>query len=187
MAISCRRMRPSDNSDRPSRTKSLPRSGGLKPPIQCTAVSNRRSLKPIGQPVLNSIHCPHVKIPSRLCHFRTAPLLLDLRGDKHWRHARRPTGPRRRNGGNQISRRKIFPGFRGAGGQFQVETDRAVLAFPAGSDPSHIWPILIVTSTSDFSRTSLMDAEWYRARATAEGSVVLGADATVKPRIDSTQ
>ena len=32
-----------------------------------------------------------------------------------------------------------------------------------------------------------MDAEWYRAPATAEGWVVLGADATVKPRIDSTQ
>jgi predicted esterase len=32
-----------------------------------------------------------------------------------------------------------------------------------------------------------MDVEWYRPPAAAEGWVVLGPDATIKPRIDSTQ
>jgi hypothetical protein len=32
-----------------------------------------------------------------------------------------------------------------------------------------------------------MDADWYRAPATAEGWIVLGSDATSAPRIDSTQ
>jgi hypothetical protein len=47
--------------------------------------------------------------------------------------------------------------------------------------------MLIVTSTSDFNRTSAMDVDWYRSPATAEGWVVLGPDATIKPRIDSAQ
>ena len=70
---------------------------------------------------------------------------------------------------------KYFQDLAAQAGNPRVETGRAVLAFPAGFDPSHTWPILIVTSTSDFSRTSLMDAEWYRAPAIAEGWVVLGA------------
>jgi len=57
-----------------------------------------------------------------------------------------------------------------------------VIAFPAGFDPSRPWPILIVTSTSDFNRTSAMDVDWYRRPATAEGWIVLGSDATVAPQ-----
>lgn len=73
-------------------------------------------------------------------------------------------------------------------GNPRVETGRAVLMFPSGFDPARRWPILVVTSTSDFNRTSPMDAEqWYRKPATDEGWVVLAADATVRPRIDSTQ
>jgi hypothetical protein len=68
-----------------------------------------------------------------------------------------------------------------------VETGRAVLMFPPGFDPSRKWPILIVTSTTDFGRTSPMDAEqWYRRPANAEGWVVFASDATIKPRVDST-
>ena len=63
---------------------------------------------------------------------------------------------------------------------------RALLMFPANFDPSRTWPILIVTSTSDFHRTSVMDVEWYRKPANAEGWVVLGTDALISPRIDST-
>jgi hypothetical protein len=72
-------------------------------------------------------------------------------------------------------------------GNPRPDTGRAVLTFPNGFDPARTWPILIVTSTSDFNRTSAMDADWYRPPATAEGWVVLGSDATIAPRIDSTQ
>ena len=82
---------------------------------------------------------------------------------------------------------KYFQDIASQGGNPRPETGRAVLTFPAGFDPSRSWPILIVTSTSDFNRTSVMDAAWYRPAATAEGWVVLGSDATISPRIDSTQ
>src|SRR5207342_2304612 len=82
---------------------------------------------------------------------------------------------------------KYFQDIAAQAGNPRPETGRAVLAFPAGFDPSRTWPILIVTSTSDFNRTSAMDADWYRPAATAEGWVVLGSDATINPRIDSTQ
>ena len=82
---------------------------------------------------------------------------------------------------------KYFQDIASQGGNPRPDLGRAVLTFPAGFDPSRTWPILIVTSTSDFNRTSAMDVEWYRSPATAEGWVVLGPDATIKPRIDSTQ
>ena len=80
-----------------------------------------------------------------------------------------------------------FQNIASQAGNPRPEIGRAVLAFPAGFDPSRTWPILIVTSTSDFNRTSAMDVDWYRAPATAEGWIVLGSDATIAPRIDSTQ
>jgi len=82
---------------------------------------------------------------------------------------------------------KYFQDIAAEAGNSRPETGRAVLAFPAGFHPSRSWPILIVTSTSDFNRTSAMDVDWYRAPATAEGWIVLGSDATISPRIDSTQ
>lgn len=82
---------------------------------------------------------------------------------------------------------KYFQDIAAQGGNPRPESGRAVLTFPPGFDPSRTWPILIVTSTSDFNRTSPMDAEWYRPPATAEGWIVLGSDATISPRIDSTQ
>ena len=82
---------------------------------------------------------------------------------------------------------KYFQDIASQGGNPRPDTGRAVLTFPAGFDPSRSWPILIVTSTSDFNRTSVMDAAWYRPAATAEGWIVLGSDATISPRIDSTQ
>ena len=82
---------------------------------------------------------------------------------------------------------KSFQDLAAEGGNPRVDTGRAVLMFPPGFDPGHRWPLLVVTSTSDFNRTSIMDAEWYRRPATAEGWIVLGSDATISPRIDSTQ
>src|SRR5437763_4772791 len=82
---------------------------------------------------------------------------------------------------------KYFQAVAAQAGNPRPDTGRAVIAFPAGFDPSRSWPILIVTSTSDFHRTSAMDAEWYSRPAAAEGWVVLGSDATIAPRIDSTQ
>jgi hypothetical protein len=82
---------------------------------------------------------------------------------------------------------KYFQDIASQAGNPRPETGRAVIAFPAGFDPSRLWPILIVTSTSDFNRTSAMDVDWYRPAATAEGWIVLGSDTTISPRIDSTQ
>ena len=82
---------------------------------------------------------------------------------------------------------KSFQALAAEGGNPRVDTGRAVLMFPLGFDPTRRWPILVVTSTSDFNRTSVMDAEWYRRPATEEGWVVLASDATISPRIDSTQ
>jgi hypothetical protein len=82
---------------------------------------------------------------------------------------------------------KYFQDVASQAGNPRPEIGRAVLAFPSGFDPSRTWPILIVTSTSDFNRTSAMDVDWYRSPATAEGWIVLGSDATIPPRIDSTQ
>ncbi|MEY2506099.1 MAG: hypothetical protein QOH01_428 [Verrucomicrobiota bacterium] len=82
---------------------------------------------------------------------------------------------------------RYFQDIASQAGNPRPETGRAVLAFPPGFDPSHTWPILIVTSTSDFDRTSAMDVDWYRPPANAAGWIVLGPDAAIKPRIDSTQ
>ena len=82
---------------------------------------------------------------------------------------------------------KSFQDVAAQGGNPRPETGRAVLTFPVGFDPARNWPILIVTSTSDFNRTSPMDAEWYSRPAQAEGWVLLASDATIKPRLDSTQ
>jgi hypothetical protein len=81
---------------------------------------------------------------------------------------------------------KYFQDVAAQGGNPRVETGRAVLTFPPGFDPARRWPILIVTSTTDFHRTSPMDAEWYRPPADAEGWMILASDATIKPRQDST-
>ena len=81
---------------------------------------------------------------------------------------------------------KRFQDMAAQGGNPRVETGRAVLTFPPGFDPARRWPILIVTSTTDYHRTSPMDAEWYHPPADAEGWVILASDATIKPRQDST-
>jgi hypothetical protein len=82
---------------------------------------------------------------------------------------------------------KSFQDIAAQAGNPRPEAGRAVLTFPVGFDPARNWPLLIVTSTSDFNRTSPMDAEWYRRPALAEGWVLLASDATLKPRLDSTQ
>jgi hypothetical protein len=82
---------------------------------------------------------------------------------------------------------KYYQDIAAQAGNPRVETGRAVLAFPQGFDPGRPWPILVVTSTSDFNRNSAMEVDWYQRPATAEGWVVLGSDATIRPRIDSTQ
>src|SRR5437879_11100853 len=71
------------------------------------------------------------------------------------------------------------------GGKPRPSTGRALLIFPKNFDPARSWPILIVTSTTDLDRTSIMDAPWYRESAMAEGWVVLATDATIRPREDS--
>jgi hypothetical protein len=81
---------------------------------------------------------------------------------------------------------KYFQEMAAQGGNPRPETGRAVLSFPPGFDPARRWPILIVTSTTDFHRTSPMDAEAYHPPANAEGWVILASDATIKAQHDST-
>ena len=71
------------------------------------------------------------------------------------------------------------------GGNPKPTTGRALLMFPKDFDPARSWPILIVTSTADLERTSLMDAPWYHDASMAEGWIVLATDATIRPRVDS--
>ena len=82
---------------------------------------------------------------------------------------------------------KPFQDIAVQGGNPRPEAGRAVLTFPVGFDPARSWPILIVTSTSDFNRTSPMDAQWYRGPALAAGWVLFASDALIRPRVDSTQ
>ena len=81
---------------------------------------------------------------------------------------------------------KFFQDMAAQGGNPRPETGRAVLSFPPGFDPGRRWPIMIVSSTTDYHRTSPMDAEWYHPPSDAEGWVILASDATIKPRQDST-
>ena len=80
---------------------------------------------------------------------------------------------------------KSFQDIAAQGGNPRPDLGRALLTFPVRFDPARNWPILVVTSTSDFNRTSPMDAEWYRRPALAEGWVLLASDATIKPRLDA--
>lgn len=80
---------------------------------------------------------------------------------------------------------KYFQDIAAEFGNPRPATGIAVLTFPPGFDPARRWPILIVTSTSDFHRTSPMDVEWYRPAADTEGWMILASDATIKPLHDS--
>jgi hypothetical protein len=80
-----------------------------------------------------------------------------------------------------------FQEYAAQGGNPRPTTGRMLLFFPKGFDPAKSWPILIVTSTTDLDRTSIMDAPAYRDPATNEGWIVLATDATIRPRTDSLQ
>jgi hypothetical protein len=71
------------------------------------------------------------------------------------------------------------------GGNPRPTTGRALLFFPTGFDPARSRPILIITSTADLDRTSIMDAPSYRDAAMKQGWIVLATDATIRPRQDS--
>jgi pimeloyl-ACP methyl ester carboxylesterase len=93
-------------------------------------------------------------------------------------------------GGGKIDVRfpvdKYFQDYAAVGGNPRPTTGRALLFFPKDFDPARAWPILIVTSTTDYGRTSPHDAPWYQDPAMVEGWVVLATDATIKPKQDST-
>jgi hypothetical protein len=80
----------------------------------------------------------------------------------------------------------FFQNMAAQGGNPRPQTGRAVLTFPPGFDPARRWPILIVTSTTDFHRTSPMDAFAYKPVTDAEGWMIVAADATITAKFDST-
>src|SRR5262249_22753777 len=82
---------------------------------------------------------------------------------------------------------KYFQEYAATGGNPQPTAGHALMFFPKNFDPTRTWPILIITSTTDADRTSIMDAPWYRDAATAEGWIVFATDAAIRPRQDSLQ
>ena len=78
-----------------------------------------------------------------------------------------------------------FQQYAAQGGNPRPTTGRVLLFFPKNFDPARTFPILIITSTTDLDRTSIMDAPAYRDVATGEGWMVLATDATIRPRQDS--
>lgn len=78
-----------------------------------------------------------------------------------------------------------FQEYAAQGGNPRPISGRALLFFPNGFDPARSWPILIITSTTDFGCTSIKDAPLYRDAAMKEGWIVLATDATISPREDS--
>jgi hypothetical protein len=146
------------------------------------AISSRRTQLSEGVDAMTRL--PHLT-PMRLLIAALLGLILCEAG-----HAASLAGQNIQPGGKIEIRFAVpsyFQNIAADGGNPRPDTGRAVLTFPAGFDPGRTWPILIVTSTSDFNRTSAMDADWYRPAATSEGWIVLGPDATISPRIDSTQ
>lgn len=82
---------------------------------------------------------------------------------------------------------EYFQNYAAEGGNPKPATGRMVFTAPKNFDPSRAWPILVVTSTSDFDRTSPMDSKWYEQPATREGWIVIATDATIRANHDSTQ
>lgn len=80
-----------------------------------------------------------------------------------------------------------FQQYAAQGGNPRPTTGRALLFFPKNFDPARPWPILIITSTTDAGRTSIMDAPAYRDVATGEGWIVFATDATIRAHDDSLQ
>src|SRR5947207_15760272 len=116
---------------------------------------------------------------SLFCAFQLVPVASD---------AATLAGKEVRGGGTfdlQFPINNSFQEHAAQGGNPRPTTGRALLMLPRGFDPARSWPILIVTSTTDLDRTSIMDAPWYRDAAMVEGWVVLATDATIRPRTDS--
>lgn len=70
------------------------------------------------------------------------------------------------------------------GGNPQPTAGRLLIYIPEQFNPARTWPLLIVNSTTDGGRTSVMDAPGYRW-ITADGCVVLATDANIRPRTDT--
>lgn len=69
-------------------------------------------------------------------------------------------------------------------GNPQPTAGRLLMFLPDRFDPRGTWPLLIVNSTTDGGRTSVMDAPAYRF-VTTDGWIVLATDANIRPRGDS--
>jgi len=70
------------------------------------------------------------------------------------------------------------------GGNPQPSAGRLLIYLPDRLDVRRTWPLLIINSTSDGGRTSVMDAPAYRS-ATADGWVVLATEANIRLRTDT--
>ena len=70
------------------------------------------------------------------------------------------------------------------GGNPQPTAGHLLIYLPDRFDEHGTWPLLIVSSTTDGGRTSIMDAPAYRG-VTADGWLVLATDANIRPRSDT--
>jgi len=72
------------------------------------------------------------------------------------------------------------------GGNAVPPTAVAVLATPANFDPRKSWPVLVISSTSDFKRQNRNDlVQFYRRVGLAEGWVLLAGDGPQHARNDT--
>jgi hypothetical protein len=81
---------------------------------------------------------------------------------------------------------KYFKDIAAQFGNPRPDMGLAVVTFPPGFDPSKPCPIVIVTSSTDSSRTNPKDAYAYHEAADHEGWMILAADFTIRPHHDST-
>jgi hypothetical protein len=81
---------------------------------------------------------------------------------------------------------KYFQDKAAWGGNPRPQTGRAVLSFPPGFDPARRWPIMVITSSTDFQRGSPEYARFLTEPANAEGWMIVASDATIKANHDST-
>lgn len=70
------------------------------------------------------------------------------------------------------------------GGNPQPTGGRLLMYLPQRFDPRGMWPVLIVNSTNDGGRTSVMDAPGYRF-VTGDGWIVLATDANIRTGKDT--
>ena len=102
-------------------------------------------------------------------------------------HASRAIGPQGGTVEIRFPVAKSFQDIAAQGGNPRPDLGRALLTFPVSFDPARNWPILVVTSTSDFNRTSPMGCRMVPSACSGRrmGSPRFGCDNQTSTRLDA--